>query len=110
VAKLVARLLATATLWVRIQTSLKTKKLATFAKERPTHSSPLKKKNSLRMLSVSGMWKIACYTVADGLKSGFFTNNRKLIENIFFFKPTSAFSCHTNQNQKSGAREEIFVY
>jgi hypothetical protein len=40
-AKLVARLHATAALWVRIQTSLKKKtKLATKAKEWPTHSSP----------------------------------------------------------------------
>jgi hypothetical protein len=41
VAKLVPRLLATAALWVRIQTSLKNTKWAT--KEWPTHSSPPKK-------------------------------------------------------------------
>jgi hypothetical protein len=41
VAKLVqARLLATAPLWVRIQTSLKNTKWATSAKDWPTHSSP----------------------------------------------------------------------
>jgi hypothetical protein len=40
VAKLEAR---HATLWVRIQTSLKNTKWATLAKEWPTHSSPLKK-------------------------------------------------------------------
>ena len=40
VANLVARLLATAALWVRIQTSLKKTKWATWAKERPTHCSP----------------------------------------------------------------------
>jgi hypothetical protein len=43
VAKLVARLLATAALWVQIQTSLKNKKWATFAREWPTLSSPPKK-------------------------------------------------------------------
>jgi hypothetical protein len=42
-AKLVARLLATAALGVRIQTSLKNTKWATSAKEWPTHSSPPKK-------------------------------------------------------------------
>ncbi len=41
-AKLVARPLATAALWVRIQTYLKNTKWATYAKEWPTHSSPLK--------------------------------------------------------------------
>ncbi len=41
--RLVARLLATAALWVRIQTSLKNTKWATEAKEWPTHSSPPKK-------------------------------------------------------------------
>ncbi len=41
--ELVARLLATAALWVRIQTSLKNTKWATKAKEWPTHSSPPKK-------------------------------------------------------------------
>jgi hypothetical protein len=35
--------LATAVLWVRIQTSLKNHKWATKAKEWPTHSSPPKK-------------------------------------------------------------------
>jgi hypothetical protein len=45
VAKLVARLLATAALWVRLQTSLKNTKWATYAKEWPTHSSPPKIKN-----------------------------------------------------------------
>jgi hypothetical protein len=44
VAKSVARQLPTAVLWVRIQTSLKNDKWATFAKEWPTHSSPPKKK------------------------------------------------------------------
>jgi hypothetical protein len=44
VAKLVALLLATAALWVRIQTSLKNTKWATYAKEWPTHSSKPKKK------------------------------------------------------------------
>jgi hypothetical protein len=43
VAKLEARLLAMAALWVRIQTSLKNTKWATQAKEWPTHPSPLKK-------------------------------------------------------------------
>ncbi len=43
VAKSVARQLATAVLWVRIQTSLKNHKWATKAKEWPTHSSPPKK-------------------------------------------------------------------
>jgi hypothetical protein len=38
----VARLLAKAALWVRIQTCLKTTKWATYAKEWPTHSSPTK--------------------------------------------------------------------
>jgi hypothetical protein len=42
-AKLLARLLATAGLWVRIQTSLKSTKWATSAKEWSTHSSPPKK-------------------------------------------------------------------
>ncbi len=42
VAKLVVRLLATAALRVRIKTSLKNTKLATYAKEWPTHSSPPK--------------------------------------------------------------------
>jgi hypothetical protein len=49
VAKSVARQLATAVLWVRIQTSLKNHKWATLAKEWPTHSSPPKqiyKKNN----------------------------------------------------------------
>jgi hypothetical protein len=40
VAKLVARLLATAALWVRILTSLKNTKSATQAKEVPTNCSP----------------------------------------------------------------------
>jgi hypothetical protein len=44
VAKLVARLLTTAVLWVRIQTSLKNTKWATEAKEWPIHSSPPPKK------------------------------------------------------------------
>ncbi len=39
---LVDRLLATAALWVRIQTSLKNTKWATSAKKWPTHSSPPK--------------------------------------------------------------------
>jgi hypothetical protein len=43
VAKSVARQLATAVLWVRIQTSLKNHKWATLSKEWPTHSSPPKK-------------------------------------------------------------------
>ena len=42
VARLVVRLIATATLRVRIQTSLKNT-WATLAKKCPTHSSPLKK-------------------------------------------------------------------
>jgi hypothetical protein len=37
-------MLATATLWVRIQASLKNTIWATLAKEWPTHSSPPKKK------------------------------------------------------------------
>ncbi len=41
-ARSVARLLATAALWVRIHTSLKNPKWATFSKEWPTHSSPPK--------------------------------------------------------------------
>ncbi len=41
-AKLVGRLLATAALWVRIQTSLKNTKWAIYAKEWPTHSSAKK--------------------------------------------------------------------
>jgi hypothetical protein len=44
VAKSVAHQLATAALWVRIQTSLKNHKWATEAKEWPTHSSPPKEK------------------------------------------------------------------
>jgi hypothetical protein len=44
VAKSVARQLATAALWVRIQISLINHKWATQAKEWPTHSSPPKKK------------------------------------------------------------------
>jgi hypothetical protein len=43
VAKLVAHLLATAALWVRIQTSIKHTNWAPLAKERQTHSSPPKK-------------------------------------------------------------------
>ncbi len=43
VAKSVACQLATAVLWVRIQTPLKNHKWATYAKEWPTHSSPPKK-------------------------------------------------------------------
>jgi hypothetical protein len=43
VAKSVARQLATAELWVRIQTSLKNHKWATYEKEWPTQSSPPKK-------------------------------------------------------------------
>jgi hypothetical protein len=42
VAKFVARLLATAALWVRIQTYLKHTKWATQGKEWPTHSSSAK--------------------------------------------------------------------
>jgi hypothetical protein len=42
VAKLVARSLATAALWVGIQPSLKNPKWATKEKEWPTHSSPPK--------------------------------------------------------------------
>jgi hypothetical protein len=42
-AKLVVRLLATAALWVRIQTFRKNTKWATCVKEWPTHSSPPKK-------------------------------------------------------------------
>ncbi len=42
-AKLVARLLATETLWVQIEASLKNAKWATQAKEWPTYSSPPKK-------------------------------------------------------------------
>jgi hypothetical protein len=42
VAKLVARLLAMADLWVRIQTSFKNTKWATQTKEWPAHSSPPK--------------------------------------------------------------------
>jgi hypothetical protein len=40
VAKLEARLLSTAALWVRFQTSLKNTKWPTLAKKWPTHSSP----------------------------------------------------------------------
>jgi hypothetical protein len=43
VAKSVARQLAMAALWVRIQTSLKNHKWATLTKEWPTHFSPPKK-------------------------------------------------------------------
>ncbi len=43
VAKAVARKLASAVLWLRIQTSLENHKWATYAKEWPTHSSPPKK-------------------------------------------------------------------
>jgi hypothetical protein len=43
VAKLVSHLLATAALWVRIQTSPKITKWQTYAKEWPTHSSPPQK-------------------------------------------------------------------
>jgi hypothetical protein len=42
---MVARLLATAALWFRIQTSIKNTSWATQAKEWPIHSSPPKKKN-----------------------------------------------------------------
>ncbi len=42
-AKFVARLLATAALWIRSQTSLKNTKEATKAKEWPTHWNPKKK-------------------------------------------------------------------
>ncbi len=42
VAKLVAHMLATAALWVRIQTSIKHTNWAPLAKERQTHSSPPK--------------------------------------------------------------------
>jgi hypothetical protein len=41
--KLVAHLIATTALWIRIQTSLKNTKRATEAKEVPTHSRPQKK-------------------------------------------------------------------
>ncbi len=44
--KLLARLPATAALWVRIQTSLKNHKWTTEAKEWPTHCSPPKKKKN----------------------------------------------------------------
>jgi hypothetical protein len=47
----VARLLATAALWVRIQTSLKNPKWATFAKEWPTHSNSPPKKYTKRIFS-----------------------------------------------------------
>ncbi len=50
VAKSVARQLATAVLWVRIQTSLKNHKWATQAKEWPTHSSPPKKYTKKKVL------------------------------------------------------------
>jgi hypothetical protein len=53
-AKLVARLLATAAIWVRIQTYLNTKS-ATSAKECPTHFSP-PKKYSKKWLS----WNVRC--------------------------------------------------
>jgi hypothetical protein len=43
-AKLVAHLLATAAVWVRIQISLKNTKWATLAKKWPTHSRPSNKK------------------------------------------------------------------
>jgi hypothetical protein len=53
-AKLVARLLAMAALWVRIQTSLKNTKWATQAKEWPTQSSPPKKyKKALQKIVIS---------------------------------------------------------
>ncbi len=42
-AKLLARLLATTELWVRIQTSLQNTKMGEWSKEWPTHSSPPKK-------------------------------------------------------------------
>jgi hypothetical protein len=42
VAKLVGRLLATAALWVRIETSLKNTTWGTKAKEWPKHSRPPK--------------------------------------------------------------------
>ncbi len=42
VAKLVAHLLATAALWIRIQKSLKNTKWATLTKEWPTHYGPPK--------------------------------------------------------------------
>jgi hypothetical protein len=44
--KLLARLPATAALWVRIQTFLKNQKWTTKAKEWPAHSSPPKKKKN----------------------------------------------------------------
>jgi hypothetical protein len=56
VAKLLARQLATAAFWNRIQTSLKNTKWATEAKEWPTHSSPAKniqQKKTLHALRIS---------------------------------------------------------
>ncbi len=54
-AKSVARQLATAALWVRIQTSLKNRKWATKAKEWPTHSSPPKKYSKKKQIMATEM-------------------------------------------------------
>jgi hypothetical protein len=87
VAKLVARLLATAALWVRIQTSLQDTKWATKAKEWPKHFySPYKKITFLSHIE----WELAC------------TYNRYKYHNPFIsivlYLPKSHF-CHQDQDQ-----------
>jgi hypothetical protein len=71
-----ARLLATAALRVRIQTSLKYTKYATKAKERPTHSSlPKNILKNFRTCS-SVVWIAFYFVISLGLL--FFGNDQKL--------------------------------
>ncbi len=63
-AEFVARHIAAAALWVRIQASLKkTTKWATLAKEWPTHSSPPKKSMKKSIKKVTSIDKFATTTV-----------------------------------------------
>jgi hypothetical protein len=75
-ANLVARLLASAALWVRIQTSLKNTKWATKAKEWPTHSSPPKKYTKTTFFPSQQVW----------------IDTEKKILSIFNFKTKEIFS------------------
>ncbi len=75
VAKLVAYLLATAALWVRIQTSLKNTNWATQAKEWPTHSSP--PKNIQKNYRDYKKWTLSQIRPSCGFTMWLYNNNKK---------------------------------
>ena len=74
---MVSRLLVTTALRVRIQTSLKNTKWATYAKEWPTHSSPTKKYKKVINITFTGKgsrdyspdWNLSCLIGHEAIKN-----------------------------------------